>query len=125
MYINDVVAGGRWTYFAAYAQDDYKISPKLTLNLGLRWDMYTPLVEVADRYSIMDPTRPNPRAGNLPGAYVFAGQNGVGSRLTTNSETYMKAWGPRIGIAYRVAMGHVHSVGRSSESLFDHGSYAA
>jgi hypothetical protein len=51
----------------------------------------------------MDPTRPNPRAGNLPGAYVFAGQNGVGSRLTTNSETYMKAWGPRIGIAYRVA----------------------
>lgn len=103
MYINDVVAGARWTYFAAYLQDDFKITPKLTMNLGLRWDMYTPLAEVADRSSIMDPSAPNPRAGNLPGAYVFAGQNGLGSRLTTNSDTYMKAWGPRIGIAYRAA----------------------
>lgn len=105
MYINDTVAGGRWSYLAGYVQDDFKVHPRLTLNLGLRWDMYTPMVEVADRYSIMDPSMPNPSAGNLPGAYVFAGDgpNRTGTRrLTTNSEIYKKAFGPRIGLAWKV-----------------------
>src|SRR6202007_1542352 len=36
-------------YVAAYFQDDWKITPKLTLNLGLRWDHYTPYQEIHGR----------------------------------------------------------------------------
>lgn len=105
-YINNVVAGERTTYAALYAQDDFKLSPNLTINLGLRWDVFTPYQEVADRYSVMDPTKPNPAAGNLPGAYVFAGSGGPPhtgtSRLTTDSNTDWKNFAPRIGLAWKV-----------------------
>ncbi len=99
-YINNTVAGSRWNYFAAYAQDDYKLSPTLTLNLGLRWDLFTPLTEVANRYSIMDPKAPNPGAGNLPGAYVFAGKGK--SCLTTACGSDKKNFAPRLGLAWKV-----------------------
>src|SRR5437879_445136 len=68
--------GARWTYFGAFAQDDFKVSPKLTLNLGVRWEVQNPFSDVLDRFSYMDPTIPNPGAGNRPGAYTFAGKFG-------------------------------------------------
>lgn len=71
-----------WRQAGAYVQDDYKVTPKLTLNLDVRWDLFTPLEDAHDWYSVMDPPLPNPAAGNLPGAYVFAGQSGQGNRLT-------------------------------------------
>ncbi len=105
-FISDVVSGTRWNYFAAYAQDDFKVSPNLTLNLGLRWDVFTPQQEVADRYSIMDPTVPNPKAGGLLGAYVFAGKGSAPhtgtSRLTNARDTDFKNFGPRLGLAWKV-----------------------
>lgn len=105
-FINDVVSGTRWTYFAAYAQDDFKLSPKVTLNLGLRWDVFTPQQEVANRYSVMDPKAPNPKAGGLPGAYVFAGPGSAphtgSSRLTSASDTDFKNFAPRLGIAWKI-----------------------
>lgn len=104
MYISDVVSGGRWTYLAGYVQDDFKVSPKLTLNLGLRWDLYTPLLEAHDRYSIMDPTVPNPKAGNVLGALVFAGDGPfprTGKRRLTNGISYDNL-GPRLGMAWKL-----------------------
>jgi Carboxypeptidase regulatory-like domain len=107
-YINYVVDGARWWYSGLYAQDDYKVNPRLTLNLGLRWDVFTPYTEVANRYSIMDPTKPNPAAGGVPGAYVFAGGNPANgpytgtSRLTTNSKTDWGNFAPRLGVAWKL-----------------------
>jgi len=106
-FINNVVVGEREWYLGLYAQDDWKISPRLTLNLGLRWDLFTPWSEVANRYSIMDPSKPNPAAGGIPGAYVFAGGSAsnppyTGSKyLTTNAHTDHRNFAPRLGLAWK------------------------
>ena len=90
-----------WKQYGLYVQDDYKVSPRLTLNFGVRWDLFTPLQEAHNWYSVMDPTAPNPAAGNLPGAYVFAGVNGQGSRLTY-AKNDSSNFSPRLGLAWRV-----------------------
>jgi hypothetical protein len=94
------VDGFRVKYFAFFGNDDWKVNNKLTLNLGLRYDLPIPVTEQADRMSYVDPTLPNPGAGNLPGAYVFEG-SGPG-RLGGNSpqSIFKKALGPRVGAAY-------------------------
>jgi outer membrane receptor protein involved in Fe transport len=107
-YINNVVVGEREWYAGLYAQDDWKFSPNLTFNLGVRWDLFTPWSEVKDRYSIMDPTLPNPAAGGIPGAYVFAGGSkgtppftGT-SYLTTDSSSSLHNFAPRLGMAWKL-----------------------
>ena len=47
-------------YYAAYAQDSYKVTPRLTLNVGLRWDMESPTTERHDKLFIWDPKAPPP-----------------------------------------------------------------
>ncbi len=96
------VNGFRAKYLAFYGTDDWKLNSKLTLNLGLRYDMPIPVTEQANRMSYVDPTLANPGAGNLPGAYVFEGK-GTG-RLGGSSpqSIFKKAFGPRLGAAYAV-----------------------
>lgn len=103
--------GWRVKYYATFVQDDWKITPKLTANLGLRWEITTPVTEAHDQQSYLDPTAPNPGAGGLPGAYVFEG-NGPG-RLGGNTQqsTFKKAWGPRVGLAYQLRPGTVVRAG--------------
>jgi len=96
------VNGFRAKYFAVFAADDWKVNSKLTLNLGLRYDMPIPVTEQANRMSYVDPTLPNSGAGGRPGAYVFEG-SGTG-RLGGSSpqSIYKKAFGPRVGLSYSV-----------------------
>ena len=59
-----------YRYFALYAQDDWKIGPRATLNIGLRWD-FQPAVTVQDDLTVsgFDATSPNPLQAQLaPGA---------------------------------------------------------
>ncbi|MCX6628845.1 MAG: TonB-dependent receptor, partial [Candidatus Solibacter sp.] len=99
-----VVPGIRYEYKAIFAQDDWKVSRKLTLNLGMRWDLFTPRREHNTNISGFDPALPNPGAGNLLGAVRFLGE-GPGRDNTRKSfaDTYYKAFGPRIGFAYQLA----------------------
>lgn len=89
----------RWTfqYYGAFIQDDWKVTPYLTLNLGLRWDVDVPRVESHNDTSNLSLTTPNPGAGGLPGAMVF------GNTCNCNSRWADLKWhdlGPRLGFAY-------------------------
>jgi hypothetical protein len=82
---------GRRNYNAGlYLQDDWKVSPKLTLNLGLRWEYESPLSAANNEYSRVDPTT---------GQILFAGQN---SSPTLNLTSSKLNFAPRAGFAYRL-----------------------
>ncbi|AEU37553.1 TonB-dependent receptor [Granulicella mallensis] len=96
------VLGGRFHPVAPYFQDNFKVTPKLTLNLGLRWDYLPTYNEVLNRFSFLNPSITNPATGSL-GALQFAGNYGgagVSCGCSTPAHNYMKNWGPRLGFAY-------------------------
>ena len=79
---------------AAYIQDDIRIGNKLTLNAGLRWDLFVPWVEVDDRQSNFDES-----TGRFVVASADATINGV--KVGRHLQTYSKTdFGPRFGFAY-------------------------
>ncbi|MBC7928215.1 MAG: TonB-dependent receptor [Bryobacteraceae bacterium] len=92
--------GQQWPYFAGYVQDDWKLSSKLTVNLGLRWDMTLPPREELDRWSDFSPTTPNPGADNRLGALIYAGSGEGRQGSRTLADSWFRGFGPRIGLAY-------------------------
>lgn len=99
----DVIAtqpGYRGGLFSVYAQDDWKVTPKLTVNYGLRWEIPKPQTEAFDRMSGLDPTVPNPGADGFPGALVFTGDCPACNGKKAFQETYYRDFAPRIGFAY-------------------------
>jgi hypothetical protein len=94
---------------AGYAQDDIAISPKLTLNLGLRYEIDGPPSDTEGRLSTFDPR--HYRAGNPPNGFVLAGNvapqfaiPGVPrvSDTVLDSSDYNN-FAPRVGFAYRLS----------------------
>ncbi|MCW5979919.1 MAG: TonB-dependent receptor [Bryobacteraceae bacterium] len=90
----------RYQYWAWYAQDDWKVTRKLTLNYGLRHDIFIPRYENRDNLSTFDLNLPNPAAGGRPGAMIFLGEGEGRSGLSRLADVYGKAFGPRLGVAY-------------------------
>jgi hypothetical protein len=93
-------------YTAIWVNDEFKVSDRLTLTLGLRFDYQFARTEAEDQYSTFDPNTPNPAVGNVPGALIFAG-SGEGRSGQRKFENPKKdAWGPRVGFAYRLGDKH-------------------
>jgi hypothetical protein len=105
-------------YIAFYAQDDWKVTPKLTVNAGMRYDLEVPREEQKNQMVFWDPTAASPLQGNasiatsltasgvscpycsnLHGAMTIVGASGAkyGRR---QGPTQKNDWGPRLGLAY-------------------------
>lgn len=110
--------GARFRPVSPYVQDEWKVNSKLTLNLGLRWDIYPGYREVKDRISWMDPNATNALTGNK-GALAFGGSGSGRCNCSNNVKDYYKNFGPRIGFAYQ---SDPHTVWRGSYGVyFTHG----
>jgi len=88
--------------YSLYAQDQWRATPKLTINYGIRWSAAIGPYEDHNSYGSFDPTIPNPGAGNILGALTFwgsgSGHNGHKDLIAPN----YNLWEPRLGIAYAI-----------------------
>jgi hypothetical protein len=90
----------QYNYVAGYIQDDWRITKRLTLNIGLRYDCETPYTERYNHVSSFDPNVASDATKAYPsarGGLQFMDVN-IDSRYRNNVDT--NNWGPRIGLAY-------------------------
>ncbi|MCX6634219.1 MAG: hypothetical protein NT090_03910, partial [Acidobacteria bacterium] len=85
-------------YLAGYAQDDWKLHPDLTLNLGLRWETDTPMLDANNAMNGFDFDAINPVSGTR-GVVRFAGKDGW---PRTGYEGDWNNFGPRFGFAWQM-----------------------
>ncbi len=112
--------GANYPRAAAYVLhlgDTYKMTPKLSVNYGLRWDTFTPSVEKFNHTSFLDPLGPNPGAGGRPGRLAFAGSEWGDASFGRRAPEYTwnKGFAPRFGLAYSVTK---NTVVRSGYGIF-------
>ncbi len=96
---------GRRDYAALFINDDFKVSPRLTVNLGLRWEQTGPLREKNGNWANFTPaalnTDPNgwwPISPGVPGALEFA----TGPDTTFEGKRDRNGFSPRVGLAFRM-----------------------
>ena len=87
--------------FDAYAQDDWRVLPSLTLTYGLRYEFFAPYTEKSGRLAFVDT---NPDAGFTGQTQVAAGGTGAFSGKLPDSLVFPfhRAFAPRVGLAYRL-----------------------
>lgn len=98
----------RWDYYAPWIQDDWKLTDRLTLNLGFRWDLNTPVYELSNSLNAgFDPGVLNPVSSRIdqsrfPGYEVYGGLRfvGVDGRSKYPYQKDTNNFQPRLGFAY-------------------------
>jgi hypothetical protein len=88
----------RASYLALYIQDDWRLTNRLTLNAGLRWEVEFPRKVAGNKQNSFDPLAINP-VSNTPGIVTFSGINGTPERAYATDKNN---FGPRLGFAYRM-----------------------
>ncbi len=97
LYLN--VTGWKESLFA---QDNWKATPRLTVNAGFRWDPFFPYTDSEGRVACFVPGAQSVRFPNAPVGMLFGGKNH--DRGCPNSSVYNNPWnfGPRLGFAYQL-----------------------
>ncbi len=112
---HDIETAQASSYIAIFAQDDWKVTSRLTLNYGLRWDVELPRTERYNKLSYWDPNAPSPiqaavtatgvsaaacpACSNLKGAISFVGQPGS-QYGRSQAPTQWKDFAPRVGFSF-------------------------
>ena len=112
---NVTLRAPRWIswYYGFFAQDDYKIAPNLTLNIGLRYDVEVPRKEAHSLSSNFSPTAIDPEY-DIPGALVFGDKCNCNSRW---ANTWRKDFAPRLGFAWTPGFLHQKTVIRGGTGI--------
>ena len=97
--------GGQYSNFiggiySLFAQDNWRVSQKLTVNLGVRWDPFWPYTETHNRMNCYVPGEQSQRYPNAPEGMIFGGDPGCPSGRGMLANVYN--FGPRLGFAYRL-----------------------
>ena len=100
------VTGRRWKIYRPYVEDNWRVTPSIVLNLGLAWDMTTPITEAHGRQANYVPAT---------GKVLIANQNGVGGSAGVNMD--WSALEPRIGGTWKI-LGSDKTVFRAGVALF-------
>jgi hypothetical protein len=95
---------------AGFVQDRWKVTRKLTIDYGLRYDFQTYLEEHNGYMFEVGVNTPNPAAGNEPGGIIFEGYGG-GRCNCEFAHNYPFAFGPRLGLAYQITSKTVLRIG--------------
>jgi hypothetical protein len=93
----DFSRGIRGNSFNAYAQDTYKLSSRLTLNFGLRYELPFPYTETKNRQTLFIPGRQSTVVPDAPTSLLYPGDAGVPAGLIP---TFKKGFAPRVGFAW-------------------------
>ncbi len=96
------VVGNRRTFYQAYAQDEFKVSPTLSLSLGLRYEYYSVAHEILNRSAVVD----------------IAGCGGFCPKGTPYYDPNTKDFGPRVGVAWAPAALHGKTTIRSGFGIY-------
>ncbi|MCC6858765.1 MAG: TonB-dependent receptor [Bryobacterales bacterium] len=104
-------------YYAGYVQDEWRVTSRLTLTMGLRYSLELPSIEKQNQYVYLDLNSPSPLqvpGYDLKGGLGFVGVGGVGRRTQSPDRNN---WEPRVGLAYRM---QDNTVLRAGFGVFHH-----
>jgi carboxypeptidase family protein len=88
------------TYLSLFAQDDFRIHPRVTLNLGLRYDLQFPFTDPQDRKLAFVPGQKSQVSPNAPVGLLFPGDPGIPRGIARTDKNNLA---PRLGIAWDVS----------------------
>jgi hypothetical protein len=84
-------------HIAAFAQDNYRITPRFTANLGIRWDIDTPPVDAHNRTASFVPNQQSTVTPAAPKGQLFPGDRGIGRGIISTQFSHIS---PRVGLAW-------------------------
>ncbi len=108
---NGDITGRRWKMYRPFVEDNWRVTKDLTLNLGLAWNLTTPISEVANRQADFNPANSQ---------FLIAGKNAGSSAGIQMDKT---AFEPRIGAAYKI-LGRQDTVVRAGYAIYHDSSWS-